>query len=208
MSGLARQWVFDPFRPFLSNENIDFYLVHLSGLCYDLFVGFFLLFDKTRLVGIVFSLAFHGMNSQMFRIGMFSYTMMASLPIFCSERWPKNLLSRLPAKLSVSTPLLGDANPSSHCMYPSQEPDKNEKDDKVKKDGNQDISGKNQVTFYHNTMLIIFSFYVATQCFLPYSHFLTKVSSGKQMDNKNYGGKVTYWASVYTLPSGPFRVFF
>lgn len=182
MTGLSRQWVFDPFRPFLSDENIDFYLVHLSGLCYDMFVGFFLLFDKTRLVGILFSLAFHGMNSQMFHIGMFPYTMMASLPIFCSERWPKNLLSRLPAKLSILTPPLSDANPSSHCIYPSQEPEKNDKDDKVKKDGNQETlkSGKNQVRFYHKTMLMIFSFYVAVQCFLPYSHFLTKVSSGEE----------------------------
>lgn len=189
MSGLARKWVFDPFRPFMSNENIDFYLVHLSGLCYDLFVGFFLLFDKTRLVGILFSLAFHGMNSQMFHIGMFSYTMMASLTIFFSERWPKNLLSRLPAKLSILTPLLSDANPSSHCFYTSQEPEKNDKNDRVEKDGNQGVSGKNQVTFYHNTMLMIFSFYVATQCFLPYSHFLTKVSCGSKWTTKKMEGK-------------------
>lgn len=168
MTGLANNWVFDPFRPFLSNESIDFYLVHISGLCYDLFVGFFLLFEKTRLMGIMFSLMFHGMNSQMFHIGMFSYTMMGSLGLFCSERWPKILLSKLPNCFRLVTPLVTEANPSDHCVYPSE-------DDNTKKSKNTVRGGK--VKWSQVFMLAVFSSYVGIQCFLPYSHFLTKVST-------------------------------
>lgn len=172
MSGLANKWVFDPFRPFLSNENIDLYLVHIAGLSYDLFVGFFLLFDKTLLIGIIFSLMFHGMNSQMFHIGMFSYTMMASLSLFCSDKWPKNLLSRLPGWFALVTPVQSEANPSNHCVYPSHD---NTKDKELTSKKSKGCSN-DEVKWKHVVMLVLFSSYVGIQSFLPYSHFLTKVS--------------------------------
>lgn len=177
MTGLANKWVFDPFRPFLSNENIDFYLVHLSGLCYDLFVGFFLLFEKTRLIGVTFSLMFHGMNSQMFFIGMFPYTMMASLSLFYSDKWPKIVLSRLPGCFSFVTPLLGEAKSSSHCVYSSKEKISDEKEDTSDK-AKADLLG-GQVKWNHKFMLMLLALHVGIQCFLPYSHFLTKVSEKK-----------------------------
>lgn len=166
MTGLARQWVFDPFRPFLSNESIDFYLVHLSGLFYDLFVGFFLLFEKTRPVGVFFSMMFHAMNSQMFSIGMFPYTMMASLSLFYSHEWPKKLVARLPNFLSIVMPLKEEAQPSSHCVYTY---DAEEKSCKAKQPQNK------QVKWSHKFMLMLLGVHVGIQCFLPYSHFLTKV---------------------------------
>ncbi|KAK3738172.1 hypothetical protein QZH41_019673, partial [Actinostola sp. cb2023] len=178
MTGLSRKWVFDPVRPFMSDENIDFFLVHISGLCYDLFVGFFLLFDKTRILGIMFSLAFHGMNSQMFHIGMFSYTMMASLSLFCSEKWPKNLLSHLPTRLSFVTPLLGEADPSSHCVYPSKGKTREEAPRRKGETQTKSPSSEGQVKWHHKIMLVLFSLYVGIQCFLPYSHFLTKGYNG------------------------------
>lgn len=175
MTGLANKWVFDPFRPFLSNESIDFYLVHTSGLCYDLFVGFFLLFEKTRLIGIIFSLMFHGMNSQMFHIGMFPYAMMGTLGLFCSERWPKILLSKLPSCFRLLTPSVTEANPSNHCVYTSNANTKKENRDSKK--SNTDAVNEGGVKLSHIFMLAVFSSYVGIQCFLPYSHFLTKVSA-------------------------------
>jgi vitamin K-dependent gamma-carboxylase len=186
LSGLSNKWVFDPFRPFLSNELIDLLLVHISGLCYDLFVGFFLLFDKTRLMGILFSLAFHGMNSQIFSIGMFAYTMMASLPVFCSYDWPKKILSCLPFWMRFATPLLDEAKPSSTCLYSVQIDDEKRENEEVKPKKDKDNSRRSgrstqnthknyQVTFPHKIMLSLFACYVGCQCFLPYSHFITKV---------------------------------
>lgn len=174
MTGLANKWVFDPFRPFLSNESIDFYLVHTSGLCYDLFVGFFLLFEKTRLIGIIFSVMFHGMNSQMFHIGMFPYAMMGTLGLFCSESWPKILLSKMPSCFRLLTPLVTEAGPSNHCVYSSKGSTKNENGNSKSENG--DLNGGG-VKLRHVFMLAVFSSYVGVQCFLPYSHFLTKVSA-------------------------------
>jgi len=51
MSGLSRKWIFDPFRPLLSSQQIDFYLVHCCGLVFELAQSFLLSFDKTRKIG-------------------------------------------------------------------------------------------------------------------------------------------------------------
>ena len=52
MTGLSREFVFDPFRTFLTNEQIDFYMVHCCGLMFDLLQGFMLYFDTTRPIGM------------------------------------------------------------------------------------------------------------------------------------------------------------
>ncbi|EDO38994.1 predicted protein [Nematostella vectensis] len=163
MTGLSKEWVFDPFRAFLSDETIDLVLVHICGLCFDLFVGFFLLFDKTRPIGILFALAFNGMNSQMFHIGMFSYTMMATLPLFCSPSWPKKLFSRMPSWLTFILPTTDAAQQSHHCLYEAA------KDKQV---------NSKQASLQQLLMLTVFACYVAAQLFLPYSHFITKGYNG------------------------------
>lgn len=174
MTGLSRQWVFDPFRPFLSNESIDFYLVHLSGLFYDLFVGFFLLFEKTRSVGVFFSLMFHGMNSQIFSIGMFPYAMMASLTLFYSHSWPKKLIARLPGWMSIIFPYKEDAQTSSHCVYDCVS------EEKIGDQKDSSWFFNKKVKWTHKFMLMLLGLHVGIQCFLPYSHFLTKVWDFKQ----------------------------
>lgn len=179
MTGLSSKWVFDPFRPFLSDESIDLFLVHISGLCYDLFVGFFLIFERTRVIGILFSLAFHGMNSQMFSIGMFSYTMMASLTLFCSYDWPKKVLTHLPSWMHLATPLLSEATPSDKCVYTpeaDEEKDNNQMPKKEKKSTERTTNKNQQIKVSHMIMLTLFGCYVGVQSFLPYSHFITKVS--------------------------------
>ena len=51
MVGLSKHWTFEPFRLFMSDEQIDFFIVHLCGLILDLTASFLMYFDKTRWLG-------------------------------------------------------------------------------------------------------------------------------------------------------------
>lgn len=59
-------------RLFLTTEQTDFFIVHWFGFIFDLTVGFWMLFDKTRIPAMVFCTAFHLMNSRLFSIGKHS----------------------------------------------------------------------------------------------------------------------------------------
>ena len=173
MTGLSRQWVFDPFRSFLSDETIDLVLVHIGGLMFDLSEGFLLIFDKTRPIGIFFGAMFHGMNSQMFHIGMFPYAMLATLPLFCAYNWPKKVFSCMPSFVNKILPSQAEPQASDHCVYPETA--------KVS-DADQDKSGKTKTsrksqtpTAKHQAVVCIMLLYIGVQLFLPYSHFITKV---------------------------------
>lgn len=80
------------FRLVLNNDQIDFWIIHIFGFTFDLTVGFFFLFDKTRPIAIIFSTAFHLLNSCMFHIGQFPYVCLVTTPIFCNYDWPEQLL--------------------------------------------------------------------------------------------------------------------
>ena len=173
MSGLSRQWVFDPFRLFLDDETIDLFLVHIGGLCFDLSEGFLLIFDKTRPIGIFFGAMFHGMNSQMFHIGMFPYAMLATLPLFCAYNWPKKLFACMPNFISKILPSQEEPQASVHCVYP---------DSVMALKSDQGHSGKPKTlkkcqtpTASHMASLFIVFVYIGCQLILPYSHFITKV---------------------------------
>lgn len=56
-------------RVVLTEEQTDYFIVHLGGFLLDLTIGFFLFFDATRLFGLFFCTMFHLMNSMMFHIG-------------------------------------------------------------------------------------------------------------------------------------------
>lgn len=173
MSGLSRQWVFDPFRPFLDDEKIDLFLVHIGGLCFDLLEGFLLIFDKTRPIGIFFGAMFHGMNSQMFHIGMFPYAMLATLPLFCAYNWPKKLFACMPNCISKMLPSQEEPQASIHCVYPESVNDQKKDQDHSKK---TKTSNKCQTpTASHKASVFIVLVYIGCQLFLPYSHFITKV---------------------------------
>ena len=171
MTGLSREWVFDPFRLFLSDETIDLFLVHIGGLAFDLSEGFLLAFDKTRPIGIFFGAMFHGMNSQIFEIGMFPYAMMATLPLFCAYNWPKKVLSCLPNFMARILPSLDDSQTSTHCVYPvsTVSEDKQQLDREKTAEKNQTPGTK------HKALVLIVLTYIGIQLFLPYSHFITKV---------------------------------
>lgn len=172
MTGLSRQWVFDPFRSFLDDESIDLYLVHLGGLFFDLFEGFLLIFNKTRPIGIFFGAMFHGMNSQMFHIGMFSYTMLATLLLFCAYDWPKKFFSCLPTFMNTILPSREEPQGSAHCVYQeSVEGTTNGKEQSKE----QKISKKSRMpTVKQRAFVFITLAYIGIQLFLPYSHFVSK----------------------------------
>jgi vitamin K-dependent gamma-carboxylase len=103
-------------RVVLEPDAIEYYMVHMGGLVYDLSVGFMLNFEISKKLGILVSVAFHGMNSQLFNIGkktysrptnesvtishsalsligMFPYVCLASLILFCkSDQFPISAL--------------------------------------------------------------------------------------------------------------------
>ncbi|GLG93989.1 Vitamin K-dependent gamma-carboxylase [Gryllus bimaculatus] len=70
MTHLNQHWIFEPFKLILSPEQVDYYIVHLSGFLLDLTIGFWLLFDKTRPFAFFFCSSFHLMNSRLFSIGL------------------------------------------------------------------------------------------------------------------------------------------
>ncbi|KAF7997630.1 hypothetical protein HCN44_006201 [Aphidius gifuensis] len=91
MTNLSQHWVFDPFKLFLTNEQTDYFIVHWFGFIFDLTVGFWMLFDKTRAPAMFFCAAFHFMNSRLFSIGMFPYVCLATMPLFCNVEWPRKI---------------------------------------------------------------------------------------------------------------------
>jgi len=162
MVGLSREFVFDPFRTFLTNEQIDFYMVHCCGLMFDLLQGFMLFFDTTRPIGFFFGYNFHIMNAVMFNIGMFSYMCMAVIPIFCRPEWPKKIIKMLPSFLQKVFPMTEDSVDNKSCTLIEQPPSKKKKLE------------PRSWTWKNLFMNLLCLHYVAAQLFLPYSHFLTK----------------------------------
>lgn len=53
----------------MTEEQIDFWVVHVFGFILDLTVGFWMYFDKTRPAALLFLSLFHVMNSRLFTIG-------------------------------------------------------------------------------------------------------------------------------------------
>lgn len=154
MTGLSSRWVFDPLRTLgLSNHFIDHVVVHICGLIFDLIEGFLLLFDKSRPLGFLFGSFFHLMNSQMFSIGMFPWTMLATMPIFCHPDWPKKLISRLSTTLQKLLPTAKHSKSNVVCSN----------------------AEKRHISKFQFLTMSIASMYVICQLALPYSHSVTKV---------------------------------
>ncbi len=61
-------------RYFMTDDQVDLYMVHYVGLTLDLVAGYLLFFDVTRIVGTFFTMSFHLMNSQIFSIGKFNWS--------------------------------------------------------------------------------------------------------------------------------------
>ncbi|XP_042328473.1 vitamin K-dependent gamma-carboxylase isoform X2 [Sceloporus undulatus] len=161
MGNLARHWLFSPFRLVLSEEMTSLLVVHGGGLMLDLTAGFLLFLDTTRPFALIFVTYFHCMNSQLFSIGMFSYTMLATSPLFCYPDWPRRLIARVPTFLRGLLPLSEPPQPSSDCVYGEagqQRPGK----------------GTRRLGLRQHLGAIFTVLYVMEQFFLPYSHFITQ----------------------------------
>lgn len=157
MEYLSRHWLFSPFKLVLSEEMTSLLVVHWCGLILDLSAGFLLFFDASRPVGLFFVSYFHCMNSQLFSIGMFSYVMLASSPLFCSPEWPRKLVSYWPQTLQELGPLQAAPQPSASCVYKRRR-----------------ARGSQKPGLRHQLGTAFTLLYLLEQLFLPYSHFLTQ----------------------------------
>ncbi|KAM6369612.1 LOW QUALITY PROTEIN: vitamin K-dependent gamma-carboxylase [Pluvialis apricaria] len=155
MGSLARHWLFAPFRLVLSEEMTSLLVVHGGGLVLDLSAGFLLFFDATRPLALLFVTYFHCMNSQLFSIGMFPYTMLASSGLFCHPSWPRRLCARCPPWLRGGLPSTHPPRPSPDCHY-----------------GGRGARGGLRPRQHLATAFTLL--YVLEQLFLPYSHFITQ----------------------------------
>ncbi|XP_049773987.1 vitamin K-dependent gamma-carboxylase isoform X1 [Schistocerca cancellata] len=161
MTNLNNHWVFDPFKLLLTPEQVDYWIVHVSGFLLDLTIGFWLFFDKTRPYAIFFCTTFHLMNSTIFSIGMFPYVCLATMPIFCYPDWPKTcnlnikklLWSRSLSKTKLEEKKLKNFKSHQQSAVPAQ---------------------TLSLTWKHSFVATLLISYTGLQVFLPYSHFITK----------------------------------
>ncbi|CAG9784833.1 unnamed protein product [Diatraea saccharalis] len=89
VQNLSEHWVFTPFRLFLTVPQIDFLVVHWFIFAFDLTVAAWMMWGRTRHVTMIFCALFHLMNSRLFRIGMFPWVCLATMPLFYPFDWPK-----------------------------------------------------------------------------------------------------------------------
>ncbi|CAH1793361.1 unnamed protein product [Owenia fusiformis] len=174
MVHLSKHWVFEPFRLVLTDDQIDLFVVHIGGFLLDISIGFVLFFDATRIYGFIFGGSFHLMNSQLFSIGMFPWTMIATMPLFCYTDWPRHLVKKLSkGHIDVTADPLEQ---SQHCLYDKEQIKSEEKsaEDNGATAGQSRILGPSRSGEYHKYMSMFVLFYITTQCILPYSHGITK----------------------------------
>ncbi|XP_068608811.1 vitamin K-dependent gamma-carboxylase [Brachionichthys hirsutus] len=162
MSYLAHHWLFDPFKTILPVELINLLVVHGGGLVLDLTAGYLLFFDATRPFGFCFVSYFHCMNSQLFSIGMFSYTMLATSPLFCYPDWPRRFFAHFPAFFRTVLPLTSpDPQPSPSCVYKERQT-------------TPPVAKAPKLRLKHKLGAIFTIVYIIEQFFMPYSHFITR----------------------------------
>ncbi|KAM4677468.1 vitamin K-dependent gamma-carboxylase [Discoglossus pictus] len=157
MGTLSRHWLFDPFKFVMSEEMTNLIVVHWGGLILDLTAGYLLFFDATRPIALFFVSYFHCMNSQLFSIGMFSYTMLVTSPLFCYPDWPRRVVAKFPNCLQRILPSTKSPQDSTQCLYSGRK-------------------GKaaSQPRLRHKLGTAFTVLYIIEQLFLPYSHFITQ----------------------------------
>uniref|UniRef100_A0A673GBP0 Vitamin K-dependent gamma-carboxylase n=1 Tax=Sinocyclocheilus rhinocerous TaxID=307959 RepID=A0A673GBP0_9TELE len=180
MKYLAHHWLFDPFKLILPVELINLMVVHGGGLILDLTAGYLLFFDATRPVAFFFVSYFHCMNSQLFSIGMFSYTMLATSPLFCYPDWPRRFFGRFPEFLQPILPFVSPALiPSSSCVYPKPPSGSGEQQEEA-----HAAPKPTTPRLKHKFRAIFTILYIMEQFFLPYSHFLTAFTINVNTDSE------------------------
>ncbi|XP_013177632.1 PREDICTED: vitamin K-dependent gamma-carboxylase [Papilio xuthus] len=89
VQNLSEHWVFNPFKLFLSVSQTDYLIVHWFVFAFDLTVAGWMMWSRSRHVAMIFCALFHLMNSRLFRIGMFPWVCLATMPLFYPFDWPK-----------------------------------------------------------------------------------------------------------------------
>lgn len=92
-----REWLADrtdfPFLgEYFENEGVVWTMTY-GALLLDLFVVFLLVWRRTRILGFLAALIFHLMNSRLFGIGIFPWTMIAATIIFFDPDWPRRFVA-------------------------------------------------------------------------------------------------------------------
>uniref|UniRef100_A0A8D0A3Q5 Vitamin K-dependent gamma-carboxylase n=1 Tax=Sander lucioperca TaxID=283035 RepID=A0A8D0A3Q5_SANLU len=148
---------------------INLLVVHGGGLVLDLTAGYLLFFDATRPYAFFFVSYFHCMNSQLFSIGMFSYTMLATSPLFCYADWPRKFFACFPEFLRAVLPLTSpDPQPSTSCVYNEIQSTSTERQ------VTPPVAKASKLRLKHKLGAIFTILYIIEQFFLPYSHFITQ----------------------------------
>jgi vitamin K-dependent gamma-carboxylase len=78
-----------------------------AGLLFDLLVVLFLLIPLTRPFALLAAAGFHGMNSQLFTIGIFPWLALGTALLYFPPDWPRRLITRVRARrLGLPRPAL------------------------------------------------------------------------------------------------------
>lgn len=80
--------------PFLQ-EKMTAFLFSWAGCLYDLFIVFFLLWNRTRQVAYCFVIGFHLLTWYLFPIGVFPWVMIGCTLLFFSAGWHANILKKI-----------------------------------------------------------------------------------------------------------------
>jgi len=84
-----------PFFGVLFSQKWTAFAFSWFGCIYDLFIVFFLLNNRTRLVSYFFVIVFHLMTGWLFPIGVFPYVMICLTLIFFSPEFHERIINRL-----------------------------------------------------------------------------------------------------------------
>ncbi|KAK3909923.1 Vitamin K-dependent gamma-carboxylase [Frankliniella fusca] len=187
MRHLNNHWVFEPFKLVLSPEQVDYWIVHVTGFTLDLTIGFWMYLDATRPVAFIFCAMFHLMNSRLFMIGMFPYVCLATMPLFCHNDWPRTLCAAWRGWWRPQ----GGADPGA-CRQPDERlswawlhPERHRDlvadagcllsdDGRPASKKSKAADGVSSLRWYHHLTAVLLLSHTGLQLFLPYSHFITK----------------------------------
>ncbi len=99
---LAARTDFPILGNFFTDEPVVWAMTY-GALVLDLFVVAGLLYKKTRPWAFLAAVAFHLMNSRLFNIGVFPWTMIAATAIFFEPSWPRDIARDLQRKAADSS---------------------------------------------------------------------------------------------------------
>lgn len=103
-----------PFLGDLLQQEWMHYLFSWSGMLYDLFIPFLLLWKRTRMVAFILVIIFHVLTRVLFPIGMFPYIMIVSALIFFDASKHHLILEKLSGLFKIHKQKFDNA---SHLVF-------------------------------------------------------------------------------------------